>query len=195
MSPSPTLRATSTSRPSSIENIASPSTSAGARPASSMAAEMAWHASDSSESASPFPKAVCPIPTIAVWSVSGPLMLAGSPASELGGPALHERGDALTRVVRAADQLHEEALLVEEGGAVDVEGAVEQPLGEPDRLRGTAGETLGPLLHRGLEVGRRNHLVDEAEACRVLGGQVVAEEHHLLRLLQPDPAREEVSGA
>jgi len=69
MSSNPTLRATSTSRPSSIENIASPSTSDAAMPASSIAAEIAWQANDSSVSASPLPKAVCPIPTMAVVSV------------------------------------------------------------------------------------------------------------------------------
>src|SRR5262249_57075618 len=53
MSPRPTLRATSTSRPSSIENIASPSTSAGPIPPSSRAAEIAWHARDRSQSGSP----------------------------------------------------------------------------------------------------------------------------------------------
>ena len=71
MSPRPTLRATSTSRPSSIENIARPSTSAGCRPASSIAMLIAWHASDSSVSARPLPNAVWPMPTTAVRSLRG----------------------------------------------------------------------------------------------------------------------------
>jgi hypothetical protein len=60
------LRATSTSRPSSIENIARPSTSPGAMAASSSAAEIAWQASDSSESGRPLANAVCPMPAMAV---------------------------------------------------------------------------------------------------------------------------------
>jgi hypothetical protein len=47
---------------------ARPSTSLGAMPQSSSAAEIAWQASDSSESSRPLPKRVWPIPTIAVRS-------------------------------------------------------------------------------------------------------------------------------
>src|SRR5688572_28838408 len=138
-----------------MENMARPSTSEAASPTSSIAIETAWQASDSSESGSPLPNAVWPIPTIAVLSVRNPLMepsngsgarrqvpaaaLRGAPPHglsplELGRPPLDERGDALGRVLGARDHLDHERLLLEEGGAVDVERAVEQPLGETDRL-------------------------------------------------------------
>ncbi len=64
------MRATSTSRFSSIVNDTSPSTSAGGMAQSSSAALIAWQASDSSLASRPFPKAVWPIPTIATWSCS-----------------------------------------------------------------------------------------------------------------------------
>ena len=66
MSPSPTARATSTSRLGSSVYDASPSTSDGAMPASSSARAIAWQASESSVSARPLPRAVWPIPTTAV---------------------------------------------------------------------------------------------------------------------------------
>ena len=69
ISPSPRFRATSTSRPASMLNMQSPSTSDGTSPASSIAAEIAWQARESSLSASPlFDNCVWPRPTIAVLS-------------------------------------------------------------------------------------------------------------------------------
>src|SRR4051794_3130498 len=155
MSPSPTLRATSTSRFSSIVYDASPSTSAGAMPASSSAIEIAWHASDSSVSGRPLPNAVCPIPTTAAF----PRMFKGSPAFELRRPPLTERVDAFHAVVRLGVQLDEHRFFFEQRAPVDLERVVEQLLRPTDRLRRTLREPFGPLLGRGEQLVRRHDLV------------------------------------
>lgn len=69
-SPAPTALATSTSSVSSIVYEAKASTSDGAIPASSSAARIARHANVFSLSGSCLPKGVCPIPTMAVASLS-----------------------------------------------------------------------------------------------------------------------------
>ncbi len=69
-SPAPIALATSTSSVSSMVYEAKPSTSDGAIPASSRAAMIARQASVFSDSGSRFAKAVCPIPAIAVASLS-----------------------------------------------------------------------------------------------------------------------------
>lgn len=69
-SPAPIALATSTSSVSSIVYEAKPSTSAGAMPASSRAARIARQARVFSDSGSRFANAVCPIPAIAVASLS-----------------------------------------------------------------------------------------------------------------------------
>src|SRR6478752_5174240 len=115
MSPSPTLRAMSTSRPSSIENSASPSTSDGSRPASSMAMLTAWHARESSESGRPLPNAVWPMPTTAVASWSG---IIGPSVPAPGRLALlHQRGHPLLAVLAAEVELDVRGLGLEHGGA------------------------------------------------------------------------------
>src|SRR5262245_29243157 len=204
MSPRPTLRATSTSRPSSIETIASPSTSAGAIPASSRAAEIAWHASDSSESGSPFAKAVCPMPTIAVRSASGPAITRPSrrgssarrlPALELGGTALDEARSALLHVFGAGHELLGVRLVPERAGTVGLEGAVGEPLRERDGAARHLGEAVGPLGEGLLELGAGDDLVGEADALGLGRGHVVAEEEELLRLLRADETRQQVRAA
>src|SRR5947199_2643706 len=203
MSPRPRLRATSTSRPSSIENIAIPSTSAGCTAASSSAAETAWHASDSSESASPLANAVCPMPAIAVRSTSGPATItsvprrgsARLPALELGRAPLDEAGPAVLRVRGAGDELLRVRLVPERSGPVGLEGAVRELLGERDRACRHPGETAGPLTERLVELGPGHDLVGETEALGVARRHVVAEEEKLLRLLRTDQTGEEVGTA
>lgn len=69
-SPAPIALATSTSSVSSIVYEANASTSDAAMPASSRAATIARQAKVFSDSGSCFAKAVCPIPAIAVTSLS-----------------------------------------------------------------------------------------------------------------------------
>src|SRR5262245_21824795 len=201
MSPRPTLRATSTSRPSSIENIARPSTSAGAMPASSTAAEIAWHASDSSESGSPLANAVWPMPTIAVRSVSVPAIrrLPGRdssarelPTLELGGTALDEARPPLLHVPGAGHQLLGVRLVPERAGTVGLEGAVGEPLRERDGASRHLGEAAGPLAERLLELGAWSDLVGQTDALGLGRRHVVPEEEQLLRLLRSDPTRQQV---
>src|SRR5256886_5396487 len=204
MSPSPTLRATSTSRPSSIENIASPSTSLGAMPASSSAAEIAWHASDSSESGRPLAKDVCPMPTIAVRSASGPatttsLPRRGSyarlPALELGRTPFDEARHAFAGVLGRRHELLRVRLVPERPGAVGLERAVREPLREPDRPRRRLGEPSRPLAERRVELRPGHDLVHEPDALGLGGRDVVADDEQLLRLLRADKAREQVRAA
>ena len=70
------------------------------------------------------------------------------------GPPLHEAGDALLGVERVGEELLSHRLVVQRGGTVDIEGAVGQPLGDPDRLGGALGQPAGQLLERRLELGR-----------------------------------------
>src|SRR5256714_1327293 len=204
MSPRPTLRATSTSRPSSIENIASPSTSLGAMAASSSAAEIAWHASDSSESGSPFAKDVWPMPAMAVRSASGratttSLPRRGSsarlPALELGRTPFDEARHALAGVLRRRHELLRVRLVPERPGAVGLERAVREPLREPDRPRRRLGEPTRPLAERLIELRPGHDLVHEPDALGLGGRDVVAEEEQLLRLLRADQASEQVRAA
>src|SRR4249919_1057724 len=190
MSPRPTLRATSTSRPSSIENIAIPSTSLGAMPASSSAAETAWHASESSESGKPLANDVCPMPTIAVRSVSGPAIRL--PALELGRPALDEARPTLLHVFRAGEELLGVRLVPERAVAVGLEGAVREPLRERDCARRHLGETPGPFAELLFELRPRHDLVCEADALGLGRRHVVAEEEQFLGLLWADETRQQV---
>src|SRR5262249_62054011 len=125
-----------------------------ASPAASRAAETAWQASDSSESGSPCAKAVCPMPTIAVRSASGPAITLpprrGSPARrlpalELGGTALDEARSALLHVFGAGHELLGVRLVPEGAGTVGLEGAVGEPLRERDGAARHLGEAAGPL--------------------------------------------------
>src|SRR6476659_3953997 len=120
MFPRPTFLATSTSRPGSMENDARPSTSDGAMTQSSSASEIAWHASDSSESSMPLPNAVWPMPTIAVRSFSGTTAdsLMWLLPRQLVATALAEARGALGRVRRRRDQLDELRLELEQRRAV-----------------------------------------------------------------------------
>src|SRR5256886_14173345 len=203
MSPRPTLRATSTSRPSSIENIASPSTSLGAMAASSSAAEIAWHASDSSESGKPLANDVCPMPTTAVQSASGPATTtppprrssARLPALELGRTPLDEARSALLRVLGPSDELLRVRLVPERPGPVGLERPVREPLRERDRARRHLGQASGPLAQRLVELGPRNDLVGEPDALGLGRRHVVAEEGQLLRLLGADETRQQVGTA
>src|SRR5438105_3450711 len=145
-----------------------PSTSDGAMPASSRAAVMAWHASDSSVPSSDLPYAVCPIPAIAVRSLIGSIIVfaglcrhsrrkpaksEGSPALELGGAALDEGQHPLLGVLGATHQLLCVALVPEGGGAIGVERTIGEPLGEGDGLGGAGGEAPGQLGEGLLELG------------------------------------------
>src|SRR3954447_25539459 len=197
MLPRPTFLATSTSRPGSIENDARPSTSDGAMPQSSRAIEIAWHASESSESSMPLPNAVWPTPTIAVRSFSGTTAdsLMGSVPLELGGTALAEARGAFGGVGRRGHDLHELRLELEHRRAVDVERAVEQPLRIPDRLRRPLREPLGPFAGRALELGSRDDLVHDPDPLGIIRREVVAEEHELLRLVQAHDSGQRVDHA
>ena len=105
------------------------------------------------------------------------------PALELGRAALHEAGDALLGVERVGEELLAHGLVVERGGTVDVEGAVGQPLGDPDRLGGTLGQPAGELLERRLELGPGHQPVDEPDPVG-LGGRA----HRRRRRTTPWPS-------
>src|SRR5712691_4288013 len=109
-------------------------------------------------------------------------VISASPESRR--PLLHEGTDTLAHVVALRDEGLREGFLGEAGGEIGVEGAVEEPLREPEREGRTAGETFGPLARRRFELGRRDDLVHEAEPLGLGGGEVVAEEDELLRLVK-----------
>src|ERR1700719_162161 len=137
MSPSPTLRATSTSRLGSMVYEATPSTSDGAMPASSSAAETAWQASESSVSAKPLPNAVWPMPATAVLSVIRSLddrRATPSPALPLRRPALAERCDTFFRVFGRGVELDEHRLFFEQIATRQLRCIVQQLLRPADCL-------------------------------------------------------------
>src|SRR5690349_8047290 len=184
MSPSPTFRATSTSRYGSNVYEARPSTSAGSSPASSSAIEIAWHARESSLSGRPLPKAVWPMPATAVlFLIRSADRATRSPALPLGRPALAERRDAFLGVDGRRVELDHHRLFLEQVAARELRRVVQQLLRPADRLGRSGREALRPFLRCGLELGRGDDLVHDAERRRVLGREVVAEEHELLRLV------------
>ena len=66
----------------------------------------------------------------------------------------------------------------------------------PSANVGPLGQALGPLARPvGSQLVGGHDLVDQPEALRVVGRQVVAEEHQLLRLRQPDQPRQQISAA
>src|SRR5262245_31160597 len=195
MSPSPTFRATSTSRYGSRVYDARPSTSDGSMPASSSAIDTAWQASDSSLSARPFPNSVCPMPTTAVlFLIRSPARATRSPALPGRWPALAERSDALLRVDGRRVELDEHRLLFQQVAARELRRVVQQLLRPAERLRRPGREPLRPLLRGRLQLRGGHDLVDDPEGCRVLRGEVVTEEDELLRLVHADDARQEVGG-
>ena len=175
MSPSPTVRATSTSRFGSIVYDARPSTSDGAMPASSSASETAWHASDSSVSGRPLPSVVWPMPTTAVLSLMSRRRRAHQPFHS---GVRRSRNDATPSPESCGRgvELDEHRLFFEEVAARELRRVVQQLLRPADRLGRAAREPLGPLLRGRLQLGGGHDLVDDAEAFRVGGGEVVAEE-------------------
>src|SRR3954447_12482480 len=118
-----------------------PSTSAGVSPASSRAALMAWQASDNSVPGRPLAYAVCPMPTMAVWSL---IVTSALPPLELGGTALDERHHPLLGILGAADELLGDALVPEGRVTVGVDGSVGEPLGVGDGLGGTGKQKGRP---------------------------------------------------
>ena len=65
----------------------------------------------------------------------------------------------------------------------DSKRPVEQPLGEPDRLRRPLRQPAGPLAFAVASSSAGGHdLVDQPDALGVGGAEVVAEEDELLRL-------------
>src|SRR5438874_13840298 len=121
----------------------------------------------------PLPYAVCPTPTIAVWSL---IVTALLPTLELRGTALDEGHHPLLGVLGAAHQLLGVTLVPHRAVAVGVHGPVGQPLGEGDGLGGAGRQAAGPLAERLLQIGARDHLVRQADAVRLGRGDVVAEE-------------------
>src|SRR5207244_2319234 len=117
------------------------------------------------------------------------------PALEGRRPLLHERADALAHVLALRDQGLAECFLGEAGVEVRLERAVEQPLREPERERGTLGEPLPPLARGLLELPGRHDLVHQPDPFGVDGRQVVAEEDQLLGLVEPHVAGEEERAA
>src|SRR5262245_45327339 len=112
-------------------------------------------------------------------------------SAKSGWALLHEGADPLAHVVAVRDQRLREGLLDEQGVDVRLEGAIEKALREPDGERRTVRQTPGPLARGRFQLGRGHDLVDEAEPLGVRGGEVVAEEHELLRLVQADVARKQ----
>src|SRR4051812_24210944 len=118
----------------------------------------------------PLPYAVCPTPTIAVWSL---IVTAFLPTLELRRPALDEGQHPLLGVLGAAHELLGVALVPHRAVAVGVDGPVRQPLGEGDGLGGTGRQATGPLGERLLQVGARDHFVRQTDAVRLGRGDVV----------------------
>src|SRR4029079_19436061 len=130
--------------------------------------------------------AVWPMPTIAVRSFSGTTAdsLMWLVPLELGRAAFPEARRAFGGVSGRGDDLHELRLHLEQRRAVGVERAIEEALRVSDGLGRTLGEALGPFARGRLELGRRYHFVHDAEPFGVGRGEVVAEEHELLRLVE-----------
>ena len=84
-----------------------------------------------------------------------PLNSAGRRSTKLAMPSLESS--------RGGDELLRHGLVVERGGAVDVEGAVGQPLGDPDGLRRPLGQAARQLLERRLQLGPRHQAVDQPD--------------------------------
>src|SRR3954469_1870335 len=166
-----------------------PSTSAGVSPASSSAALIAWQASESSVPSRPFLYSVCPMPTIAVWSL---MVTAALPTLELRRTAFDERHHSFRGVLGAADQLLGEALVPEGGDAIRGGAAAPEPLGQGDGLGRRGSQTACQFGQRLLEVGARHDLVRDSDAVGLSGGGVVTEEEQLLGLLRPDESGEDV---
>ena len=188
MSPRPTLRATSTSRLSSIVNDAMPSTSDGRDPAvvergrDRLARERQLGVGESLAERG-----------LADAGDRDPVLQqrCGAsrrlPALELGRAALDEARDALGRVARCP-------LTISTKSASSSNNVARSTSSE--RLRSRLANPIvfvGPCASRSahsrrgrLELAAGHDLVDEADALGLGRGEVVAEEHELLRLLQPD---------
>src|SRR2546426_284706 len=119
----------------------------------------------------------------------------GLASLDLGLPPLGEGAHALLQVLALRHQGLRQRLLLEAGLEAALVGALEEALREAERERRPAREALAPAARRRLQVRARHDLVAEPEAERLVGGDVVGEEDQLLRLEQPDQAREEERAA
>src|SRR5881296_3485040 len=111
----------------------------------------------------------------------------GLASPELRLPLLREGPHALPHVLALGDQRLRERLLLEAGLEPALVGPLEETLRHAERERWPAREPLAPRA--------RHDPVAEAEAERLVGGEVVGEQDQLLRLEQPHQAREEERAA
>src|SRR5216684_2371615 len=103
---------------------------------------------------------------------------------------LIEGCDALLRFRRIVEHLHGmQGKVADTANVVGV--GVEGALRQCDRRRRPLRKLVGPILDSGIQLRRRNDLVDQAHFARLLGGVAVIDEPDLARLLVADVARKE----
>lgn len=104
-------------------------------------------------------------------------------------PLLEKRADPLLRVVRQRVRRHHRAGEVVGAGLVPVDLRPEGLLADPDRQRARGDDLRDERVHRGVELGGGNDLVDKSPRLRGRRIDEVAGKEHLERPLATHRAR------